>query len=147
MVLVPFYLHALGGNKLKAILPSGQKHQPSQASHSMLKDPPKKAAWVGSRHTWLLRIAWAVPSERIVQCYPEVQLQHRNSQRCCVQGAILFMTALSATVFYGQVRPIKYLPLSGGDFLLTLVGFGSGPCSKSGADIFKLRGRNAGILN
>lgn len=51
------------------------------------------------------------------------------------------------SVFYGQVRPIKHLPLLGGDFLLTPVGFRSGPCSKSGADIFKLRGGSAGILS
>lgn len=55
--------------------------------------------------------------------------------------------SLCHSVFYGQVGPIKHLPLLGGDFLLTPVGFGSGPCSKSGADIYKLRGESAGILD
>lgn len=94
MVLVLFYLHALGGNKLKAILLSGQKHQPSQ--NSMLKDPPRKAAW----HALLLRMAWAVLSERLVQYYPEVQVQHRNSQRCYIQDAIISVAALSATLCF-----------------------------------------------
>lgn len=55
--------------------------------------------------------------------------------------------SLCHSVFYGQMRPIKHLPFLGGDFLLTPVGFRPGPRSKSGADIFKLRGESAGILN
>lgn len=96
MVLVPFYLRALGGNKLKAILPLGQKHQPSQAPHSMLKDPPRKGSSLGGEQA--LRMAWAVLSERLAQYYPEVQVQHRNSQGCCVQDAIISMAALSASL-------------------------------------------------
>lgn len=151
MVLVPFYLHTLGGNKLKAILPSGQEHQPFWVPHSMLKSPPWKAAWVESKHARLLRTAWAVSSERLVQCYPEVRGSAQQFPEVpCPRCHPFCGCSLCHSVVYGQVGPIKNLTHSAGAFLLTLVGFGSGPpqSALSQALTFSnFRGGSAGRLN
>lgn len=143
-----FYLHAVGGNKLKAILPSGQKHQSSWAPHSMQKDSPKKAAWVESRHAWLLRMAWAAPSERLAQYYPKFR-SSTEIPRGAVSKMPSFSWLLSLPLCALWAGGASKTPptLLGSGLLLTPMGFRSSPCSKSGADIFKLRGGTAGILS
>lgn len=143
VVQVMFYSHTFGGNKLKVILSIEQEHQPFQTPHRVLKGPSWKAAWVESKCAQLLRTAWALSSERLVQCYPEDQGSAQQfPEMPCPRCHPFRGCSLCCSVFYGQFGPIKHLLHSAGAFLLTPVGFGSIPtmvCSKSDADIFKLQ--------
>lgn len=145
-VLVPFYLHTLGGDKMKAILPSGQEHQPFQAPHHDKGSTPKS-----SEHAWLLRTVRAASSEGLVQCYPQVWGSvQQYPEVLCPRRHPFRGWSLCCSVFYGQVGPIKHLTHSAGAFLLTPVGFGSGsPWSALSQTLTfsNFRGGSAGKLN
>lgn len=145
MVLVPLCLHTLGGNKLKAILPSGQERQPFQAPQSVWKGPPQKATWVESRHAQLLGTTLAASSERLVQCCPKVrgsaqQFPEAPCPRCHpFHGCSAALPALCVLWAGGANKTPQAFSRSlsadtGGLWIRPPM-----VCSKSDADIFKLQ--------